>query len=110
MRGDFFYGLPKKIKLKEKVFMKDFKDTLFMSKTEFEMRGNLGKKEPLIEERWENIKLYQKVLEKNKQKRRYTLHDGPPYANGEIHLGHALNKILKDIIVRYKNMNGFLSE
>ncbi len=89
--------------------MKDYKDTLFMGKTSFEMRGNLGQKEPLIEQNWEDIKLYQKVLEKNKTKREYTLHDGPPYANGAIHLGHALNKILKDFVVRYKNMNGFYS-
>ena len=89
--------------------MKDFKDTLFMGKTSFEMRGNLGNKEPLIEKEWDELDLYNLRLEENKGKREYTLHDGPPYANGEIHLGHALNKILKDFIVRYKNMNGFYS-
>lgn len=89
--------------------MKDYKDTLLMGKTDFEMRGNLGVKEPLIQQKWEENKIYKKVLEKNKGKQEYTLHDGPPYANGDIHLGHALNKILKDIIVRYKNMNGFYS-
>ena len=89
--------------------MKDFKDTLYMGKTSFEMRGNLGQKEPVLQQKWEDMHLYEKVLEKNKGKREYTLHDGPPYANGEIHLGHALNKILKDFIVRYKNMNGFYS-
>ncbi len=89
--------------------MKDFKDTLLMGKTDFEMRGNLGNKEPLFQKKWEEMDLYNKVLEKNKGKKEYTLHDGPPYANGDIHLGHALNKILKDIIVRYKNMNGFYS-
>lgn len=91
------------------VKMKDFKDTLLMGKTDFEMRGNLGNKEPLIQAKWEEMDLYNKVLAKNKVNKEYTLHDGPPYANGDIHLGHALNKILKDIIVRYKNMNGFYS-
>ncbi|MDE5715261.1 MAG: isoleucine--tRNA ligase [Anaeroplasmataceae bacterium] len=87
----------------------DYKDTLFMGKTEFEMRGNLNNKEPNIQKKWEEMDLYHKVLEKNEGKREYTLHDGPPYANGDIHLGHALNKILKDFVVRYKNMNGFKS-
>jgi len=89
--------------------MKDYKDTLFMGKTTFEMRGNLNNKEPQIQKKWEDIDLYHKVIKKNEGKREYTLHDGPPYANGDIHLGHALNKILKDFVVRYKNMNGFKS-
>ena len=89
--------------------MKDYKDTLFMGKTAFEMRGNLNNKEPQIQEKWEKMDLYNKVIRKNEGKREYTLHDGPPYANGDIHLGHALNKILKDFVVRYKNMNGFKS-
>lgn len=89
--------------------MKDYKDTLFMGKTGFEMRGNLANKEPQIQEKWKEMNLYQKVIRKNEGKREYTLHDGPPYANGDIHLGHALNKILKDFVVRYKNMNGFKS-
>ena len=89
--------------------MKDYKDTLFMGKTNFEMRGNLSNEEPLIQKKWEEMDLYNKVIKKNEGKREYTLHDGPPYANGDIHLGHALNKILKDFIVRYKNMNGFKS-
>ncbi len=89
--------------------MKDYKDTLFMGKTNFEMRGNLTNKEPLIQKKWEDIDLYNKVIKKNEGKREYTLHDGPPYANGDIHLGHALNKILKDFVVRYKNMNGYKS-
>lgn len=87
----------------------EYKDTLFMGKTAFEMRGNLGNKEPLIQEKWKQMDLYNKVLEKNEGKKEYTLHDGPPYANGDIHLGHALNKILKDFVVRYKNMNGYKS-
>ncbi len=87
----------------------DYKDTLFMGKTDFEMRGNLNNKEPKIQEKWKKMDLYNKVIKKNEGKREYTLHDGPPYANGDIHLGHALNKILKDFVVRYKNMNGFKS-
>ena len=89
--------------------MKDYKDTLYMGKTSFEMRGNLTNKEPLIQKKWEEMDLYNKVIKKNEGKREYTLHDGPPYANGNIHLGHALNKILKDFVVRYKNMNGYKS-
>lgn len=89
--------------------MKDYKDTLYMGKTAFEMRGNLTNKEPLIQKKWEEMDLYNKVIRKNEGKREYTLHDGPPYANGNIHLGHALNKILKDFVVRYKNMNGYKS-
>ena len=89
--------------------MQDYKDTLFMGKTSFEMRGNLGQKEPQIEENWEKNDLFHKRLNKNKGNKEYTLHDGPPYANGDIHLGHSLNKILKDFVVRYKNMQGFYS-
>jgi isoleucyl-tRNA synthetase len=86
---------------------KNYKDTLLIPKTDFPMRGNLGKKEPVMQSDWEKENLYEKVLEKNSDKPQYFLHDGPPYANGSIHAGHALNKILKDFIVRYKNMNGF---
>lgn len=89
--------------------MKDYKETLFMGKTAFEMRGNLNNKEPLIQKKWKDLDLYNKRIALNEGKREYTLHDGPPYANGDIHLGHALNKILKDFVVRYKNMNGFKS-
>ena len=89
--------------------MKNYKDTLFMGNTSFEMRGNLINKEPDIQKRWKEIDLYNKVIRKNEGKREYTLHDGPPYANGNIHLGHALNKILKDFVVRYKNMTGYKS-
>lgn len=86
---------------------KNFKDTLLIPKTDFPMRGNLGKKEPVMQEAWREEDLYTKVLDKNKDRPQFILHDGPPYANGSIHAGHALNKILKDFIVRYKNMNGF---
>ena len=89
--------------------MKDYKDTLFMGSTSFEMRGNLTNKEPEVLKRWENDEIYAKRIKLNEGKREYTLHDGPPYANGDIHLGHALNKILKDFVVRYYNMNGYKS-
>ncbi len=85
----------------------DYKDTLNMPKTNFEMRGNLGKREPLFQERWAEIDLYQEVLKKNEGHKSFVLHDGPPYANGSIHVGHALNKILKDFIIRYKTMDGY---
>ena len=87
--------------------MKDFKDTLLMMKTDFPMRGNLGVNELPLQAKWEQMDLYNKVLEKNKGNKTFFLHDGPPYANGNIHVGHALNKILKDFLIRYKTMNGF---
>ena len=89
--------------------MKDYKETLFMGNTTFEMRGNLNNKEPLFQKKWEELDLYNERIRLNEGLPLYTLHDGPPYANGDIHLGHALNKILKDFVVRYKNMNGFKS-
>ncbi|MBI9009794.1 MAG: isoleucine--tRNA ligase [Tenericutes bacterium] len=88
---------------------KNFKDTLNMPKTDFPMRGNLGNSEPLRQVTWEEMDLYNRVLSKNEGKPTYILHDGPPYANGSIHAGHALNKILKDFVIRYKNMSGFLA-
>lgn len=87
----------------------DYKETLLMMKTEFLMRGNLPKREPDMQARWEEMNLYAAVQEKNAGKPTFILHDGPPYANGDIHMGHGLNKVLKDIIVRYKSMNGFQS-
>ena len=85
----------------------DYKDTLLMPNTQFEMRGNLTKKEPMIQKQWESLNLYEKIMKRNENKPYYILHDGPPYANGNIHIGHALNKTLKDFVVRYKNMNHF---
>ena len=87
----------------------DYNATLHLPKTDFPMRGGLPQSEPKTLERWEQEKIYDKLIKKNEGKPLYVLHDGPPYANGDIHLGHALNKILKDIIVRYKNMAGFQS-
>lgn len=71
------------------------------------MRAGLPKSEPVTLKAWEDNKVYEKLMEVNEGKPLFVLHDGPPYANGDIHLGHALNKILKDFIVRYKNMAGF---
>ncbi|TYS91069.1 isoleucine--tRNA ligase [Rossellomorea aquimaris] len=85
----------------------EYKDTLLMPKTEFPMRGNLPKREPDTQNKWEEMDIYQKVQERTNDRPLFVLHDGPPYANGNIHMGHALNKILKDFIVRYKSMSGF---
>ncbi|XMB85093.1 isoleucine--tRNA ligase [Mycoplasmatota bacterium WC44] len=87
--------------------MKEFKQTLLMPKTEFPMRGNLGVREVEFQKAWYEMDLYNKILEKNQGNPMFLLHDGPPYANGNIHMGHAMNKVLKDFIVRYKNMSGF---
>lgn len=87
----------------------DYNATLNLPKTDFPMRAGLPKSEPETLKNWEEEKIYEKLMEKNEGKPLYVLHDGPPYANGSIHLGTALNKVLKDIIVRYKNMAGFLS-
>nr|WP_205603370.1 isoleucine--tRNA ligase [Heyndrickxia shackletonii] len=78
-----------------------------MPKTDFPMRGNLPKREPEIQEKWESMSIYQKVQERTKGRPMFVLHDGPPYANGDLHMGHALNKTLKDFIVRFKSMTGY---
>ena len=83
------------------------KDTLNLGKTKFPMRGNLPKREAEWEKQWEDNKLYERRLKLNEGHERFDLHDGPPFANGNIHMGHALNKITKDIIVRTKNMEGY---
>jgi isoleucyl-tRNA synthetase len=85
----------------------DYKQTLQITKTEFPMRGNLPGREPETQQWWDEQEIYKKVQERTKGRPKYILHDGPPYANGDIHLGHALNKVLKDMIVRYKSMAGF---
>ena len=87
----------------------DYTKSVNLPFTEFPMRGNLPQREPETLEYWESIDLYSRLKKKNKGKKSFVLHDGPPYANGDIHMGHALNKILKDIIVRYKNLQGFYS-
>lgn len=85
----------------------DYTETLNLPKTDYPMRAGLPQREPEYLQKCADDMLYEKILEKNADKPSYILHDGPPYANGDIHLGHALNKILKDFIIRYKNMSGF---
>ncbi|ULL17573.1 isoleucine--tRNA ligase [Paenibacillus sp. H1-7] len=85
----------------------DYGKTLNLLQTEFPMRGNLPQAEPKMQEHWNEIDIYRMVQESRKGKPKFILHDGPPYANGDIHIGHAMNKILKDIIVRFKTMQGF---
>ena len=84
----------------------NYKDTLLMPKTDFEMRGNLPKKEPKYVQRWQDNNMYEKVIQQNEGKDSFVFHDGPPYANGNMHMGHMLNKVIKDVICRYKNMQG----
>ncbi|MCD8328507.1 MAG: isoleucine--tRNA ligase [Ruminococcus sp.] len=85
----------------------DYNNTLNLPKTDFPMRGNLPKREPDMLSKWDDERLYYEMVKKGEGKPTYILHDGPPYANGDIHLGTALNKVLKDIIVKYKNMSGY---
>ena len=85
----------------------EIKQTLLMPKTSFEMRGNLPSKEPKYRQKWESNRLYDEMLKRNKENKSFLLHDGPPYANGDMHIGHALNKVLKDFVVRYKSMQGY---
>ena len=85
----------------------DYNLTLNLTKTDFPMRGNLPKREPDTLKKWDEESLYDKMMKKNEGKPTYILHDGPPYANGSIHLGTALNKVLKDFIIKQKNMSGY---
>ena len=86
---------------------KNYKDTLNLPQTSFDMRAGLLKKEPAIQTKWKDRKLYEQIQEARKDGPRFVLHDGPPYANGNIHMGTALNKVLKDVVVRVRNMTGF---
>jgi isoleucyl-tRNA synthetase len=85
---------------------RDWRDTVFLPKTEFPMKAGLAQKEPAILARWAKIGLYQRLREQRAGRTRFLLHDGPPYANGDIHMGHAMNKVLKDIIVRSQSLMG----
>ncbi len=85
----------------------DLKNTLTLPQTPFPMRGNLANREPQRFAAWEQTSLYERTLDKGDKAPSFILHDGPPYANGDIHMGHALNKILKDMVLRYKSMRGF---
>ena len=85
----------------------DYKKTLNLPVTEFAMKANLAVREPLMLSSWEDIRLYDKVRAASEKRELFILHDGPPYANGNIHIGTALNKILKDIVVRSRQMSGY---
>src|SRR5207245_3903619 len=85
----------------------DYKKTLNLQQTTFTMKGNLPQNEPKRLERWRELDLYQRIREKSEGRPKFVLHDGPPYANGLIHTGHALNKILKDIVVKSRTMLGY---
>jgi len=87
--------------------MSDYKHTLNLPETDFPMRGNLAQREPAMLKHWQQSKLYEKIREASAGRPKFILHDGPPYANGDLHIGHAVNKILKDIIVKSKTLNGF---
>jgi len=85
----------------------DYKSTLNLPKTDFPMRGNLAKREPEMLERWEKMEIYKQVRKASAGREQFILHDGPPYANGDIHIGHVVNKVIKDMIVKSKQMAGF---
>ena len=85
----------------------EYKNTLNLPQTKFPMKADLPKREPELLKSWEENNIYKLILSKPGSKGRYILHDGPPYANGDIHIGHALNKTLKDIIIKYKTMQGY---
>jgi isoleucyl-tRNA synthetase len=87
--------------------MTDYKSTLNLPHTAFPMKANLAQREPAMLEKWNELSLYQRICEKNAGKPKFILHDGPPYANGELHLGHAINKALKDFVVKSRQLSGF---
>ena len=88
---------------------KAFKATLNLPQTKFPMRGNMGQREPELLRQWSEQKLYDRIDAATKGRPLFVLHDGPPYANGRIHYGHILNKVLKDIVVKYRTMAGHRS-
>src|SRR5262249_4489734 len=89
--------------------VRDYSETLFLPKTDFPMRAGLPQKEPEILKAWEKVDLYRRLRRAGAGRPKFVLHDGPPYANGNIHIGHALNKILKDVVTRSQQMLGFAS-
>src|SRR5437899_12809116 len=88
---------------------RDYSATMLLPKTDFPMRAGLPQKEPEILARWERLDLYRRLRAGARGRRKFILHDGPPYANGNIHIGHALNKILKDVVTRSHQMMGYAS-
>ena len=87
----------------------DYNKTINLPKTDFPMRGGLPKREPDMLKRWEDMDLYHELLKKNEGKPLYSLHDGPPFSNGALHMGHALNKSIKDFMTRAAAMRGYLT-
>ena len=87
--------------------MTDYKNTLNLPETGFPMRGDLAKREPAMLQNWYDKELYRKIRQVKKGKKAFILHDGPPYANGKLHIGHAVNKIIKDIIIKSKGLSGY---
>src|SRR5437870_796323 len=85
----------------------DYTSTCLLPKTDFPMQADLPKREPAILERWDRERIFQRVLDARKEAPIFALHDGPPYANGTIHQGHTLNKILKDLVVKFRSMAGY---
>ncbi len=88
---------------------KNYNATIKLPSTDFPMRGNLPQREPELIKKWDDERIYYKMIDKNRGNQSYILHDGPPYANGDIHIGHSLDKILKDFVIKYKNMRGFFA-
>lgn len=86
---------------------KDYTSTLNLPKTDFPMRANLPQREPEMQKAWEDEGIYEQMLKRNADKPSFILHDGPPFSNGNIHMGTAMNKVLKDFINKYKSMHGF---
>src|SRR6202166_1734374 len=84
----------------------DYRSTVFLPQTDFPMRGDLPKREPALLQRWQENGLWRRLREASKGREKFVLHDGPPYANGNLHIGHALNKILKDVVNRAQQMLG----
>lgn len=87
--------------------MTDYKSTIHLPVTDFPMKANLAEREPKMLAHWQETKLYERLRQARAAAPKFILHDGPPYANGNIHLGHAVNKIIKDMIVKSKSMSGF---
>src|SRR5215204_4474306 len=89
--------------------MSEYKDTINLPKTDFPMKANLAQREPELLKSWQDMDLYKKIQEQRKDHPKYILHDGPPYANGQLHIGHAVNKVLKDIVVKSRLLSGLRS-
>ena len=93
--------------MSDKKNTKDYRDTLLLPKTDLPMKAKLSENEPILLENWDKIDTYASIRKSSQGKEKFILHDGPPYANGNVHMGTALNKILKDVIVKSKQMAGF---